>query len=78
MSADSLVDGLRLNIRAEMGRQRVSMAELSRRTKMPRTTLTHQIDTGTITVETLGLVAAALELDPAELLPTHLDGEAVS
>lgn len=56
------------NIRAAMGRNRVNMAELSRRTGISRTTLIHQIDVSRITADNLILIAKALGVTTAELL----------
>lgn len=58
-----------LNIRAEMGRQRMTMSELSTRTNIPRTTLTHQIDGRGLTVDNLMRIATALGVTIADLLP---------
>ncbi|OBF77009.1 hypothetical protein A5751_22780 [Mycolicibacterium fortuitum] len=66
-----------MNIRGEMGKQRVPMTELSRRTEIPRSTLASQINNGTLTVSTLMRVAAALGVEPAVLLPA-IDAPAVS
>lgn len=56
------------NIRAAMGRNRVSMAELSRRTGISRTTLIHQIDVSRVTVDNLISIAKALDVATSELL----------
>ena len=58
---------LAANIRAVMGRQRVTMTELSRLTGIPRSTLTSQID-NSLTVDNLLLVADALSTTPADLI----------
>lgn len=58
-----------LNIRAEMGRKRCSMAKLSRQTRVPRSTLTEQIDNNRVTVDTLMKIARALDVDASDLLP---------
>lgn len=55
-------------VRAEMGRQRVTMVELSRRTGVARTTLAHQINISTLTVQNLMLIAQALNITASELL----------
>jgi transcriptional regulator with XRE-family HTH domain len=60
-------------IRAEMGRQRISMLRLSTLTGIPRTTLADQINGGRITVDTLAAIAAALHVTASSLL-----GEAVA
>jgi lambda repressor-like predicted transcriptional regulator len=73
MPADTIADELGLNIRAEMGRQRLSMAELSRRTGVSRTTLAYQIDVSGISASNLVLIAQALGLQPADLLPRPID-----
>jgi transcriptional regulator with XRE-family HTH domain len=56
-------------IRAEMGRQRISMLELARRTGVPRTTLAFQIDNHKLSVANLVAIAKALNLNAADLLP---------
>lgn len=63
------MDDVGANVRAEMGRQRINMSELARRTRIPRATLYGQINTGNITVNNLVLIAAALEVAPEALLP---------
>lgn len=65
-----------LNIRAEMGRQRVSMAKLSRKTGVPRSTLIGQIDSGRITVDTLVRIAGALSVEVSDLLPVAVEASA--
>lgn len=55
-------------IRAEMGRQRISMVELSRRTDIPRSTLAHQINSSNLTVNNLILIAEALGITVALLV----------
>ena len=57
------------NIRAQMGRQRISMAELARRTGINRTTLAHRIDVGGVTAGNLVDIADALDIEPSDLLP---------
>lgn len=52
-----------------MGKRRLTMVELANRTKIPRTTLAHQINKGTLTVATLLRIAQALDVEPAVLLP---------
>lgn len=69
MPADSTASAVGQNIRAEMGRRRVSMVELGRRTGIPRTTLAHQIDVSRITVDNLVAIAKALDVDAADFLP---------
>lgn len=69
MSANPIANNVGLNIRAEMGRQRVSMSELGRRTGIPRSTLAHQMDVSAVTVGNLVLIAQALSVDPSDLLP---------
>jgi transcriptional regulator with XRE-family HTH domain len=64
------------NIRAEMGRQRVSMVELARRTGISRSTLYHQINIGTLSAPALVLVADALDLSIADLIGTPRTQEA--
>jgi lambda repressor-like predicted transcriptional regulator len=65
---DQIANSVGQNIRAEMGRQRVSMSELSRRTGRSRTTLSHQIDISAVTVDNLVLIARALGVSAANLL----------
>lgn len=67
MPATTAVD-VGQEVRAEMGRQRISMLELSRRTEIPRTTLAHQINTSNMSVKTLVAVAAALEVTVGALI----------
>jgi lambda repressor-like predicted transcriptional regulator len=67
---DQIANSVGQNIRAEMGRQRVSMSELARRTGRSRTTLSHQIDISAVTVDNLVLIAQALAIDPSDFLPT--------
>jgi transcriptional regulator with XRE-family HTH domain len=55
-------------IRAEMGRQRISMLELARRTGVARSTLTYQIDKDVLTVANLILIAQALSVTAATLI----------
>ena len=57
-------------IRAEMGRQRVTMISLSERTGIPRTTLAEQVNGGRITVDNLVRIAKALNVEPS----TFIDG----
>jgi len=54
-------------VRAEMGRQRVTMVALARRTGIPRSTLAHQINLSTLTVNNLILIAGSLGVDPGDL-----------
>lgn len=57
-------------IRAEMGRQRISMLKLSSLTSIPRVTLADQINgKARMAVETLVSVAKALGVDPSNFLP---------
>lgn len=70
MSITCLPDGdPGMNIRGEMGKQRISMVELSNRTEIPRSTLAYQINNGALTVSTLLRIAVALDVEPAALLP---------
>ncbi len=55
-------------VRAEMGRQRVTMLELARRTGIPRTTLAHQVNRSTLSVNNLLLIAESLDVGIRELL----------
>lgn len=68
MPANPSADEVGSNIRAEMGRRRVNMSELARRTKIPRGTLWGQINGGTVTVENLLLIAGALGVEACALL----------
>jgi len=63
-------------IRAEMGRQRVSMIELSRRTGKPRRTLSDQINSGRITVDYLVAIAEALGVEPSALIASDIKASA--
>ncbi|SKM82698.1 Uncharacterised protein [Mycobacteroides abscessus subsp. massiliense] len=56
-----------------MGRQRVNIAELARRTQIARSTLSAQINSENITVKTLLRAAAALKVRPVDLLPALND-----
>ncbi|ORA24942.1 helix-turn-helix domain-containing protein [Mycobacterium aquaticum] len=67
---DRLREDVGSRIRARMGGKRISMSALSQMTDIPRSTLAHQIDRSGLTVQTLVLVAKALDSDPAEFLPT--------
>jgi len=49
-------------IRAEMGRQRISMVELAKRVGVSRTTLAYQINGNSLTAKNLIAVAAALDV----------------
>jgi transcriptional regulator with XRE-family HTH domain len=56
-------------IRAEMGRQRLTMIGLSDYTGIPRTTLAEQINGNTrITVDNLVKIAKALGVDPSTFI----------
>lgn len=55
-------------IRAEMGRQRITMVELARRTGVPRSTLAHQIKLSALTVNNLIAIARSLNVPAAGLL----------
>ncbi len=56
-------------IRAEMGRQRLSMSALADSTGIPRSTLAHQINNGPLTVDTLTAIAEALGKEPSHFWP---------
>ncbi len=56
-------------IRAEMGRQRLSMSALADSTGIPRSTLAHQINTGRLTVQSLTEIAKALGKEPTHFWP---------
>jgi transcriptional regulator with XRE-family HTH domain len=61
-------------IRAEMGRQRLTMLSLSEQTGIPRTTLAEQVNGGSrITVDNLVRIAKALGVEPS----TFIDNAAV-
>jgi transcriptional regulator with XRE-family HTH domain len=68
MPAEATATEIGQNIRAEMGRRRINMSELSRRTGISRTTLLHQIDVTRVTVDNLVLIAQALDLPIGELV----------
>jgi len=55
-------------VRAEMGRQRVSMVELARRTGIPRSTLAYQINVSALSVNNLLAIASSLGVPAADLL----------
>lgn len=56
------------NIRAEMGRRRINMTELSRRTGIARSTLHHQINIGAVSAPALVQIARALDVDINDLI----------
>lgn len=56
-------------IRARMGELRISMSALSRTTGIHRATLTNQIDNCGVNIQTLVLIAKALDASPADFLP---------
>lgn len=56
-------------IRAEMGRQRLTMSALADLTGIPRSTLAHQINTGRLTVHSLTEIAEALGKEPSHFWP---------
>ncbi|MDY0113722.1 MAG: helix-turn-helix transcriptional regulator [Corynebacterium sp.] len=64
----SFVRDLGDNIRAEMARRRVTLAELSRRTGIARSTLHHQINVGTVSAPTLVEIARVLDVDVNDLI----------
>ena len=68
MTANVTAADIGSNIRAEMGRARVSMSELARRTGISRTTLIHQIDVSRVTADNLILIAKALNVPAVDLL----------
>lgn len=68
MQTTTLKNDVGTAVRAEMGRQRVTMVELSRRTGVARSTLAYQINEGTLTVSSLLLIAVALGVPASELL----------
>jgi transcriptional regulator with XRE-family HTH domain len=69
MPAHPIANSVGSEIRAEMGRQRMSMVKLSKITGVPRGTLFGQINGGTVTVDNLVLIAQALAVEPSDLLP---------
>jgi len=69
MPTHPIADETGSNIRAEMGRKRVNMSELARRTGISRGTLWGQINGGTVTVDNLVLIADALGVASSDLLP---------
>lgn len=69
MSTPHDASGVGDNIRAEMGRRRVSMVELARRTGVARSTLATQINDGRMTVANLMAIASALDVQASDLLP---------
>lgn len=69
MPTDAIARTLGSNIRAEMGRRKVNMSKLSRATGIPRTTLTHQIDVGSLSAPALVRIAQALDVEVSYLLP---------
>ena len=73
MPTEARISDVGEEVRAEMGRQRVSMIELARRTEISRSTLANQVNTNTLTVNNLLLIADALGVTVASLV-----GEAVS
>ena len=68
MPTETLKSDVGAAVRAEMGRQRVSMVELSRRTGVARTTLAHQINTDSLSLSNFVAIAAALGVKPSDLL----------
>lgn len=73
MPAETTAAEVGQNIRAEMGRRRINMSELSRRTGISRTTLMHQIDVTRVTVDNLIAIAKVLDVSVTDVL-----GEAVA
>lgn len=55
-------------VRAEMGRQRITMVELSRRTGVARSTLAHQINSDSLSLSNFVAIAAALDVKASDLL----------
>ena len=68
MTTETLTSDVGAKVRAEMGRQRVTMVELSRRTGVARSTLANQINLDTLTVYNLVAIAQALGVKPSTLL----------
>ncbi|WP_052534912.1 helix-turn-helix domain-containing protein [Mycobacteroides abscessus] len=67
-TTETTADRVAANIRAEMGRQRVSVVELARRTGLSRPTVHRQVNDTGLTFDTLDRIARALDVDPAALL----------
>lgn len=68
MPTESLSSDVGAAVRAEMGRQRVSMVELSRRTGVARTTLAYQINSDSLSLSNFVAIAAALGVKASDLL----------
>lgn len=68
MPTDTLKSDVGASVRAEMGRQRITMVELSRRTGVPRSTLAHQINSDSLSLSNFVAIAAALGVKAADLL----------
>jgi hypothetical protein len=73
MPSDRIADDVGGKIRAEMGRQRMTMVKLAALTGKPRTTLDYQINIGTVTVNNLVRIADALQVDVVSLLPESIE-----
>lgn len=69
MPSEPIANTVGLNIRAEMGRQKMSMKKLAEAIGVARSTLTHQIDVTRVTVDNLVLIARELGVDVNDLLP---------
>lgn len=73
MPAEPIANTVGLNIRAEMGRQKMSLKKLSETIGVPRSSLAHQIDISRVTVDNLVLIARALKVEVSELLPDDVE-----
>jgi len=73
MPADPIANTVGLNIRAEMGRQKMSLKKLAETIGVPRSSLTHQIDVSRVTVDNLVLIARALKVEVSDLLPEQIE-----
>lgn len=77
MPPDPIANTVGLNIRAEMGRQKMSLKKLSEAIGVPRSSLAHQLDVSRVTVDNLVLIAHALKVEVSDLLP-EVDTEVAS
>ena len=68
MPTDTLKSDVGAAVRAEMGRQRISMVELSRRVGVARSTLAYQINNDSLSLSNFVAIAAALGVRAADLL----------
>ncbi len=68
MPTETIKSDVGAAVRAEMGRQRVTMVELSRRTGVPRSTLAYQINSDKLSLSSFVAIVAALGVKAADLL----------